>query len=127
MSERKVTQEELVEMTTKYYKVVEDLYGYSKHHESTPYIHLSDEDKETLKGEYCYILNEIIIYYKNIGSEEDLIRTLIHEYQHYLQSPSWMTRYYRQGYTYDNHPYEVEALQEEENWYKIWKQVSENC
>ena len=127
MSERKITQEELVEMTTKYYEVVEDLYGYSKHHESTPYIYLSDEDSETLKGEYCYILNEIIIYYKNISSEEDLIRTLIHEYQHYLQSPSWMTRYYRQGYTYDNHPYEVEALQEEENWYKIWKQVSENC
>lgn len=127
MIDRKVTREELVEMTTKYYKVVEDFYGHSKHHDCTPYIHLNDEDKEDIKGEYCYILNEIAIYYNNIHSEEELIRTLIHEYQHYLQSPSWMTRYYRQGYTYDNHPYEIEALEEEENWYKIWKQASESC
>lgn len=127
MQEIKVTKEELVTWVEKYYQEVVNQYGYSKHHEYTPYVYLSDEMKEDLEGEYCYILNEITLYYNNINSVEDLIRTLIHEYQHYLQSPSWMTRYYRMGYDYSNHPYEVEALQEEENWHKIWKQASESC
>ena len=33
--------------------------------------------------------------------------------KHYLQSPSWMKRYYDMGYEYNNHPYELEALEEE--------------
>jgi hypothetical protein len=70
------------------------------------------------------MINEITIYYNNIGSLEELIRTVIHEYQHYLQSPSWMTRYYKMGYDYSNHPYEIAAYKEEENWETIWKQAS---
>mgnify|MGYP000697532301 CR=1 FL=1 len=127
MQEIKVTENELVEWVESYYEEVEKIYGHSKHHSNTPYIHLSDDTSEEIKGEYCYILNEIVLYYKNIGSIEELIRTLIHEYQHYLQSPSWMTRYYKMGYDYNNHPYEIEANKEEENWIKIWQQVSKNC
>ena len=63
--------------------------------------------------------NDINVYWKNIKTEEDLIRTLLHEYKHYLQSPAWMTRYYKQGYSYTDHPYEVQARQEEENWHKF--------
>ena len=59
-----------------------------------------------------HIINEITIYYKNIASLEELIRTIIHEYQHYLQSPSWMTRYYNMGYDYSDHPYELAAYKE---------------
>jgi hypothetical protein len=49
-------------------------------------------------------------------SREHIIQTLVHEYQHYLQSPSWFKRYYDMGYHYGNHPYEVQAYGEEKNW-----------
>lgn len=117
--------EQLVEFTNKYYDVVESVYGHSKHQTTTPHVHLCKSvEGEYTKGEYCYLFNEITVYYNNINSHEDLIRVLIHEYQHYLQSPSWFTRYYNMGYRYDNHPYEVAAYKEEENWKNIWKKAS---
>ena len=74
----------------------------------------SDED---VSHEYCSMNNEIIVYYPNMKSRKHIIETLVHEYQHYLQSPLWMKRYYTMGYTYDNHPYEVKkAYDEEKNW-----------
>jgi hypothetical protein len=124
MKHRKVTKKHIKEYLEKYIVEVEKYYGDSKHHQNTPYISLSNETADDIKGEYCYILNEIVIYYRNIKSLEELIRTLIHEYKHYLQSPSWMTRYYRMGYDYSNHPYEIAAYNEEENWQTIWKQAS---
>jgi len=30
-----------------------------------------------------------------------------------------MDRYYKMGYTYDNHPYEVAALKAEKDWRKV--------
>lgn len=110
----------------KYFGRVVDKYGVSKHHDTTPYLSIEDSpyddaDDSDLIGEYRADLNEIIIYHKNIKSIEELIRTLIHEYQHYLQSPSWMTRYYNMGYRYDNHPYEVAAYEEEKHYKKIYE------
>ena len=99
-------------------------YGESKFQSTTPYISVEnskfiDAHDSLLKGEFCRILNEIIIYWKNIYSKEELLQTLIHEYTHYLQSPRWMTRYYTMGYDYSNHPYELKAYREEQNWKKI--------
>jgi hypothetical protein len=100
-------------------------YGYSKYQNTTPFIEIedspySDADDPNLIGEYCNLNNSLIVYWKNIKSKEQLIRTIVHEYTHYLQSPSWMTRYYNMGYNYSDHPYEVEAYNEEENW-KLFK------
>tara|TARA_B100000470_G_C19498304_1_gene261920 strand:+ start:144 stop:512 length:369 start_codon:yes stop_codon:yes gene_type:complete len=100
-------------------------YGYSKYQNTTPFIEIedspySDADDPNLIGEYCNLNNSLIVYWKNIKSKEQLIRTIVHEYKHYLQSPSWMTRYYNMGYNYSDHPYEVEAYNEEENW-KLFK------
>ena len=53
--------------------------------------------------------NSLIIYPNHIHTYDDLIETVIHEYQHYLQSPTWMERYYNMGYDYQTHPYEVQA------------------
>jgi hypothetical protein len=124
MKKQIVTRKQIIEYVEKYLAQVENVYGKSKHQQTTPYVYLSKDVIDNIKGEYCYILNEITIYYRNINSLEELIRTIIHEYQHYLQSPSWMTRYYRMGYDYTNHPYEVAAYNEEENWNTIWKQAS---
>lgn len=71
-------------------------------------------------AEYEYETNTIYLYYTQMNSEEDVVRTLIHEYQHYLQSPTWMKRYYTMGYEYDNHPYEVAAIEAEED-YEMFK------
>lgn len=124
MKKTVVTRKQIIEYVEKYIGVVEKMYGKSKHQQTHPYIYLSKEVRDDVKGEYCYIINEITIYYRNITSLEELIRTIIHEYQHYLQSPSWMTRYYKMGYDYSDHPYELAAYKEEENWQTIWKQAS---
>lgn len=110
-------------------------YGLSKHHDTTPYIEfeksiysrysgikayeISCKEDDTPEAEYDYINNDIIIYYRNIKDEKHLLQTIIHEYQHYLQSPSWMTRYYNMGYSYSDHPYEVAAYAEESNYKKV--------
>jgi len=60
--------------------------------------------------------NKLFIYSDFNNSVEDVIRGVIHEYVHYLQSGSWMKRYYNMGYTYGNHPYEIDAKKAEENW-----------
>lgn len=99
-------------------------YGESKYQTETPWLVIedspySDADDLDLMGEYCSMHNELVVYWKNIKSHEDLVKTLIHEYQHYLQSPSWMTRYYKMGYGYGNHPYEVIAYEREKD-YKLF-------
>lgn len=123
MIKKKVTKKDIANYIEQFIAAIEQMYGMSNHQKCFPYIYVSNDTPDDVKGEFCYILNEIVVYYKNIDSLEELVRTVIHEYQHYLQSPSWMTRYYKQGYTYDNHPYEVAARQQEENWNKIWERA----
>jgi hypothetical protein len=108
---------------------IEAHYGWSKHYDEPPYIiydHsiydtkvLKKTKKEETMGEFIFQDNEIIIYYPQMKSRKDVVQTLVHEYQHYLQSPSWFTRYYSMGYKYNDHPYEVQAFTEEEN-YKLF-------
>lgn len=114
----------------KVFPLIEDFYGMSKFQECTPYVEydtsiyarLSGEEDDGSMGEECpdaeydNITNSIVIYYPKMKSVKHLIQTLVHEYQHYLQSPSWMKRYYNMGYNYNDHPYEVAAYKEEENW-----------
>jgi hypothetical protein len=115
------------------YPMIEKHYGFSKFHNCTPYVEThhniyarySDEpeaqgEEDDCHAEYCGIDNEIVIYYPNMKSRKMVIKTLIHEYQHYLQSPSWFKRYYDQyGYDYTTHPYELAAIKEEKN-YKLF-------
>lgn len=78
-----------------------------------------DAEGEPADAEYDRKLNKLFIYSDYNNSVEDVIRSIIHEYVHYLQSASWMGRYYKMGYNYTNHPYELKASQEEENWKKF--------
>ena len=108
-----------------------EIYGYSKFFETYPelefdtsiYCRYSGEEdmegEQSPHGEFDSILNSIIIYYPQITSEQHLAETIIHEYQHYLQSPIWMTRYYNMGYSYHDHPYELAANREEKNWQRL--------
>ena len=74
-------------------------------------------------GEYRYWDNEIIIYYNNCGNIKNLIRTVIHEWQHQLQP---MGKYERvlDEIGYEDHPFEKEAEAAEEKHYKqLWMDI----
>jgi hypothetical protein len=121
-----LSKNKIEKISEKYLEEITNVYGFSKHFDSEPYLVLedsvySDGTDKNLKGEFDADFNELVIYWKNIKNEEELIRTLVHEYQHYLQSPSWMTRYYNMGYDYSDHPYEIQAYMEEENWIQFNK------
>ena len=71
-------------------------------------------------GEFCKETDKIFIYFPEIKDKVDLIKALLHEYKHYLQ-PRWGYEFYTEmGFEYDNHPYELEAISEEQN-YKLFK------
>jgi len=119
-----MTKRDITNSVHTYFDKIISHYGESKFQSDTPWLVIedspySDADDLDLIGEYCSMHNELVVYWKNIKSTEDLIKTLIHEYQHYLQSPAWMTRYYKMGYDYNNHPYETIAYKREKD-YKLF-------
>ena len=75
----------------------------------------SGEHSSTSVAEYDEDENKIFIYYPNVNSEEDVLKALIHEYTHYTQDSTLFKRY-KQIYTYDKDPTEIEARKNEENW-----------
>ena len=74
------------------------------------------EGDDPADAEFDRKTNKLFIYSDFNDSVEDVVRGVIHEYIHYLQSGSWMKRYYNMGYTYGNHPYEIDAKKAEEDW-----------
>ena len=77
----------------------------------------SGEHSGTSIAEYDEIANEIYIYYPNIKNEEDLLRSLIHEYTHYLQNLTQLKiQVYAQNYDYNSNPIEIEAHSNENKW-----------
>ena len=85
-------------------------------------VRLTGEPKaegEPADAEYDRKENKIFLYSDYNNSVEDVIRGIIHEYVHFLQSESWMKRYYKMGHDYSTHPYEISAKKEEENWKKF--------
>ena len=71
------------------------------------------EASDTTKAEYVDEENMIYIYYPNMESIEDIIRSLLHEHTHSLQDPD-RTGQRAGGYDYD--PNEIEATEAESNW-----------
>ena len=67
-------------------------------------------------AEYSWINNKIYLYTNHLDSEEDIIRSLIHECVHSNQSHEVYEAYYKCDLDYDTHPYEIEAEYEEEKW-----------
>ena len=116
-----MTKSNIVKLSETLLSRVMEVYGRSKYYSEPPYLSVddspySDASDPNIKGEFVFNDNEIVVYWKNIEHPEELARTIIHEYQHYLQSPRWFARYYSMGHTYDSHPYEVHAYSAEENW-----------
>ena len=75
----------------------------------------SGEHSSTSKAQYDEDTSVIYIYYPNMMNEEDVIRSIIHEYTHYRQDHK-LFKQYRQMYSYDENPIEIEAHKNEEDW-----------
>ena len=109
------------------YPKIQKYYGTGKlsippikfHHDI--YARLSGDDKQrgehskTTKAQYDENTNIIWIYYPNIKNEEDVLRSLIHEYTHYKQDHKLFKKY-KAIYSYNEDPTEIEAHKNEENW-----------
>ena len=75
----------------------------------------SGEHSSTSKAQYDDETNIIYIYYPNMVNEEDVIRSIIHEYTHYKQDHK-LFKQYRDMYSYNENPIEIEAHKNEEDW-----------
>ena len=73
------------------------------------------EHSSSSKAQYDDETNIIYIYYPNMVNEEDVIRSIIHEYTHYKQDHK-LFKQYRAMYSYDENPIEIEAHKNEEDW-----------
>jgi len=79
------------------------------------------EGEDNAQANFCRHSNTIELFYSEIKDTKHVIQCLLHEYRHYLQSGTWFKRYYTMGYNYTNHPYELAAKEEENNWKKYAK------
>ena len=75
----------------------------------------SGEHSSTTKAQYDEDTNVIYIYYPNMKTEEDILRSIIHEYTHYKQDHKLFKKY-KAMYSYDEDPTEIEAKRNEEDW-----------
>lgn len=69
-------------------------------------------------GHFCHIENRILLYDVYEQSLIELVKTIIHEYTHYLQSSRKYWEYYKTHY-YSQHPYERQAKRNEMKYGKI--------
>ena len=121
-----MTNKEIINIANKVYPKIREYYGTGRKDFPPIEIHknifarLSGEPDmdgdDPAEAEFDRKLNKIFLYSDFINKAEDIVRGIIHEYVHFLQSGSWMNRYYKMGYKYDNHPYEISAKKEEEKW-----------
>tara|TARA_Y100000593_G_scaffold62275_1_gene115395 strand:+ start:426 stop:839 length:414 start_codon:yes stop_codon:yes gene_type:complete len=83
------------------------------------------EESKSSKAQYEEETNTIWIYYPNMKNEEDVLRSLIHEYTHYTEvkdledekERSDLFAKYKAMHDYDEDPTEVKAKKNEEDWH----------
>ena len=101
-------------------------YGLSKYYKEYPILIISYSKSRTPHGEFFLEDSEdlsdadeihIAMYIYNLKSTVEIVKTMIHEYKHYLQNATWLTRYHRTT-DYTKNPYEIEAENEAKLSYK---------
>jgi len=121
-----MTQEEIINILNYSYPLIKKYYGKGKLDYPSIELHqdiyarLSGDEEQ--RGEHSktsiaqYDKGKIFIYYPNVKTEEDILRALIHEYTHYTQDSELFAKY-RDMYSYDEDPTEIEAKKNEEDWH----------
>ena len=79
---------------------------------------MKGEISHSSKAEFVDEENAIYVYYPNMKNEEDVIRSLLHEFEHAHQDPKKYADYRDEGYDGLDNPYEVDARRAEEKWRK---------
>jgi hypothetical protein len=78
-------------------------------------------DKRIRKKYGEYINKEITIYLSTCKTKSKIVRTIIHEYTHFLQMPKAkdIKVYYKllETFEYDKHPFELQARMYEKEYY----------
>ena len=71
-------------------------------------------------GEYRPDSHTIVVFKNNCKNVSDLITTTLHEYTHTLQPVA--SKYYKmlKKYGYENHPMEIEAVENEKYCSEVW-------
>jgi len=78
---------------------------------------MKGEVSEEAKAEFVDEDNTIYVYYPNMTNEEDIIRSLLHEFEHAHQDPEEYEAYRKQKeYDGQSNPHEVAARKAEEKW-----------
>ena len=123
-----MTKDQVQSIISHAYPVIQKYYGKGKlyihkidtSHKKTYAMHSGEPEAQ---GEHDatsiaeYYKGVIYLYLPNIPNEEELLRSIIHEYTHYLQNITPLkTRVANQEYKYEDNPYEQEAHANEENW-----------
>ena len=67
-------------------------------------------------AEYSPLDDTIYIYWSAMHSDEEIIRSLLHEHTHTLQDQQMFKKMYADGFKYNDHPFELAALASEEEW-----------
>tara|TARA_R100001463_G_scaffold113969_1_gene169164 strand:- start:260 stop:637 length:378 start_codon:yes stop_codon:yes gene_type:complete len=122
-----MSPEEIQSIISKVYPKIKKYYGKGKldypiidtSYKNTYAMHSGEPEAE---GEHSatsiaeYNMGTIYLYLPNIKDEEGLVRAIIHEYTHYTQDSELFAKY-RDMYSYDKDPTEIEAHKNEEDWY----------
>ncbi len=106
------------------------LKGRSKYKKDFPKMYFfygsKKESKKNLTfGEYYNDGNTIKIWCGPHTDFNELASTMLHEYSHYLQFWPWYTRY-KNMYSYEDNPYEIEAKESESLAPELTKLVSDS-
>ena len=77
-------------------------------------------------GVFDYHNNTIVIFKNHCPNLRMIVRTLIHEYTHYLQPIRGSYHKLLEDHGYDNHPMEIEARNMEMFYNDCWKFIKKN-
>ena len=105
-------------------------YGKSKYFKTYPILIISYRKTTSYHGEFNIDEDgfeteiQLIMYINNLHTISQLVQTVIHEYQHYLQHQTWLSRYYDKTH-YEDNQYEKKAEKEAKSIYrKCMKQLN---
>lgn len=126
-----MNREDVKKIVNKIYPKIKDHYGLSDYCKEFPKVKLHHNIYARLAGisniagefnpdaEFERDSNTIWIYWPKAKDSKCIVKSIIHEYAHYLQDSNEMQRLYTEGYEYDNHPFEIEAIAAEQD-YKLF-------
>lgn len=92
-------------------------FGQSKFYDGLPLVDV-DFERTTTYAEFDTVNNQIIVYARKNRSRSQVVKSVLHEYKHYLQSPSWLDRYMKLQFCLNfTNPYEIDAEKfAQDNW-----------